>query len=207
MDARTATQLSQAAREIIGAGRWLDARGWAPATAGNYSVRLDASRIAITVSGRHKGRLTADDVMVVDSEGRPQGDQQPSAETALHAVMYRLDPAVEAVVHTHSIFGTILGMDDDRDTFELEGYELLKVLPGIATHDTTVSLPIFDNTQDMTVLARSVIDRWERGPFPGYLIRGHGLYTWGSTMNLALRSVEALEFLIACEIERRKLRQ
>jgi methylthioribulose-1-phosphate dehydratase len=200
-------QLSDAAQQIIGAGRWLDARGWAPASAGNYSVRLDASRIAITVSGRDKGRLTADDVMVVDYDGRPMGPKRPSAETALHAVVYRLDSAVEAVVHTHSVFSTIIGLEGERSsTLNLQGYELLKVLPGIATHDTTVSLPIFDNTQDMDALARSVVDRWRGGCFLGYLIRGHGLYTWGSTMDVALRAVEALEFLFACEMERRKLR-
>jgi len=80
------------------------------------------------------------------------------------------------------------------------------VLPGISTHDITVSLPIFDNTQDMDALAGRVADRWRQTPFLGYLIRGHGLYTWASTMDLALRSVEALEFLFSCEAERRRLR-
>ncbi|MGA7119054.1 MAG: methylthioribulose 1-phosphate dehydratase [Polyangiaceae bacterium] len=200
-------QLFAASVEIRAAGRWLEARGWAPASAGNYSVRLDESRIAITVSGSPKGRLTAADVTVVDYEGRPLAAERPSAETALHAVVYRLDGAAGAVVHTHSVFGTILGMDDERMTaLDLRGYELLKVLPGITTHDTIVSLPVFDNTQDMPALAGRVADRWRHGHFIGYLIRGHGLYTWASTMDLALRSVEALEFLFSCEAERRRLR-
>jgi methylthioribulose-1-phosphate dehydratase len=200
-------QLFAASAEIRAAGQWLEARGWAPASAGNYSVRLDESRIAITVSGRPKGRLTAGDVTLVDYDGRPLAEERPSAETALHAVVYRLDGAAGAVVHTHSVFGTILGMDDERMTaLDLRGYELLKVLPGITTHDTTVSLPVFDNTQDMPALAGRIADQWQHGRFIGYLIRGHGLYTWASTMDLALRSVEALEFLFSCEAERRRLR-
>ncbi|MGD0674491.1 MAG: methylthioribulose 1-phosphate dehydratase [Polyangiaceae bacterium] len=198
-------QLSEAAEQIIDAGRWLDARGWAPATAGNYSVRLDSRHMAITVSGRHKGRLAAEDVMVVDCDGRPLDARRPSAETPLHAVMYRLDPSLAAVVHTHSVLSTVLGMGAERSgDLRLAGYEMLKALPGISTHDTSISVPIFDNTQDMLLLARSVEERWNKA-CPGYLIRGHGLYTWGATMAEALRSVEAFEFLFACEIEKRKL--
>jgi methylthioribulose-1-phosphate dehydratase len=196
-----------AAQQIVSAGRWLDARGWAPATAGNYSVRLDREHIAITVSGCHKGRLEASDVMAVDYEGRPIDQRRPSAETPLHCVMYRLDPTLGAVVHTHSVLGTIWGLGPDRaGAVDLEGYELLKAFPGIATHETRVSVPIFDNTQDMAVLAQSVAERWQRGSCHGYLIRGHGLYTWGTTMEDALRSVETFEFLFSCELEKRRLR-
>jgi methylthioribulose-1-phosphate dehydratase len=199
-------QLSDAAAQIVAAGQWLDARGWAPATSGNYSVRLDDLRIAITVSGRHKGRLTSADVMLIDYDGRPIDEGRPSAETPLHAVMYRLDSSVGAVVHTHSVHSTVLGLEaGGRGALDLAGYELLKAFPGIATHDTSVSVPIFDNTQDMLALSRAVAQRWV-APCPGYLIRGHGLYTWGATMEEALRAVETFEFLFACELERRKLR-
>jgi methylthioribulose-1-phosphate dehydratase len=183
-------QFSDAAQQIVSAGRWLDARGWAPAT-----------------SGCHKGRLEASDVMTIDYDGRPIDPRRPSAETPLHCVMYRLAPTLGAVVHTHSVLGTIWGLGPDRaSTVDLEGYELLKAFPGIATHETRVAVPIFDNTQDMAVLAHSVAERWQRGSCPGYLIRGHGLYTWGTTMEEALRSVETFEFLLSCELEKRRLR-
>jgi methylthioribulose-1-phosphate dehydratase len=200
--------ISEAASLIASAGQWLDARGWAPATAGNYSIRLDPWHIAITLSGRHKGRLTVADVMLVDYDGRPTDPRRPSAETPLHVVMYRLDPSVGAVVHTHSVHSTVLGLESDRrGALELKGYELLKAFPGISTHDTIVSVPIFDNTQDMVSLAGSVTERWKNAPYPGYLIRGHGLYTWGTTMEEALRFVETFEFLFACELVRRNLRR
>lgn len=193
-------------RQIIDAGRWLDGRGWAPATSGNYSIRVDAERIAITVSGRHKGRLTKDDVIVVDHDGRSTDNRRPSAETPLHIVMYRLDPSIGAVLHIHSVHSTVLGLTlAERSEIDLEGYELLKAFPGVTTHEARVSLPIFDNTQNISMLARRVAELWRKRPFFGYLIRGHGLYTWGRTMDDALRSVEALEFLFACELERKKV--
>jgi methylthioribulose-1-phosphate dehydratase len=193
-------------RQIIDAGRWLDRRGWAPATSGNYSMRLDAERIAITSSGRHKGRLTEDDVIVVDYDGKPVHAGRPSAETPLHTVMYRLDPSLGAVLHIHSVHSTVLGLALERRTeIDLVGYELLKAFPGVATHEEHVLVPIFDNTQDVSSLAQRVSARWRNRTFFGYLIRGHGLYTWGRTMDDALQLVEALEFLFACELERMKV--
>jgi methylthioribulose-1-phosphate dehydratase len=199
-------QFSEAAEQIVQAGQWLAARGWAPATAGNYSVRLDDSRIAITVSGRHKGRLTVADVMLVDYEGRAVDERHPSAETPLHVLMYRTVPTVGAVVHTHSIQSTVLGVTEpQRGHVQLEGYEMLKAFPGIGSHEAAISVPIFDNTQDMSALAQRVAERLRNDACYGYVIRGHGLYTWGPSMQEALRSVEALEFLFACEAERRRL--
>jgi len=200
-------ELQAATEQIIGVGRWLHARGWAPATAGNYSIRLDSTRIAITVSGRDKGRLTADDIMTVDLHGSPLDERRPSAETPLHAVMYRLAPSLRAVLHTHSVPNTVLGLSPARkNALVLEGYELLKVLPGITTHETRVSVPIFDNTQNMAALAQTVATHWDKNPFLGFLIRGHGLYTWGTSTEEALRSVDAFEFLFACELERQRQR-
>jgi methylthioribulose-1-phosphate dehydratase len=199
-------QFSEAAEQIVEAGQWLDARGWAPATAGNYSVRLDAKHIAITVSGRHKGRLTPADVMIVDYEGRAVDERHPSAETPLHVLMYRVAPTVGAVVHTHSIQSTVLGMTaPQRSDIPLAGYEMLKAFPGIRSHEAAISVPIFDNTQDIDSLAKRVGERLQNDACYGYVIRGHGLYTWGPSMQEALRSVEALEFLFACEAERRRL--
>ncbi|MDP9002216.1 MAG: methylthioribulose 1-phosphate dehydratase [Myxococcota bacterium] len=199
-------EFSEAAQQIVNAGRWLDARGWAPATSGNYSIRLNSTSIAVTVSGRHKGRLTTDDVIAIDYEGHSSGHSLPSSETPLHVVMYRLDRSVGAVVHTHSVHSTVLGMSPGgRTMLELQGYELLKAFPGISTHDARVAVPIFDNTQDMAALSRRVTEHWRETKCFGYIIRGHGLYTWGSTMEDALRSVETFEFLFACDLERRKL--
>lgn len=199
---------SVARETLIQAGRWLDARGYCPATSGNYSLRVDADRLLLTASGKHKGKLEASDFVLTDAEGRPVDRGAPSAETPLHATMFRLDPQIGAVIHTHSVASTVLGLVlKGESRLVIEGYEMLKALPGVSDHETSVTLPIFENSQDMFGLARDVREHWQRGAFPGYILRGHGLYTWGIDLDAALKAVEALEFLLACELERRKVRR
>jgi methylthioribulose-1-phosphate dehydratase len=190
--------------EIIEAGRLLYARGQVPATSGNLSARLGAERVAITASGRHKGLLRPEDVLVVDLEGRPVGsEQRPSAETLLHLQLYRRSAEVGAVLHTHSLPATLLSRLAGA-AVELAGYELLKALRGIGTHDTRVVVPVFPNTQDIAALARQVDEYMARGAAVwGYLIGGHGFYTWGRDMQEALRHLEAFEFLFECELRAR----
>src|SRR5690606_743475 len=82
--------LEECARQIADAGRILGARGWTPATSSNFSMRLDSEHAAVTISGRDKGKLGIDDIMVVDLAGQPVGTSaRPSAETALHTQIYR----------------------------------------------------------------------------------------------------------------------
>ncbi len=189
---------------IVRAGQRMDSRGWVPATAGNISVRLDPQRLAITRSGGHKGFLDAGSVMQVDLQGRPLTDAKPSAETLLHCQIYRLFSDVGAIVHGHSVAGTVLSMHR-TGPIRLAQYEVLKVFEGQTTHDVTLDLPVFDNDQDIARLAtvtEPILAAW---PPLGYLIRGHGVYVWGSNMDAALARLEGLEFLLACELERRKL--
>jgi methylthioribulose-1-phosphate dehydratase len=193
-----------ATQAIIAVGQRLDARGLAPATAGNYSVRLDDGSFAVTVSSVHKGRLTTEHVMRVDATGRPLDGKKPSAETLLHMAVYAQDPDAGAVLHTHSVAGTVLSRAlAGEDAIRLTGYELLKVFPGIETHDTTIHLPLVDNTQDMAALARQLapILSAQSPILPAFYIRGHGLYAWGPTMEAAETIVEACEFLLQCAWE------
>ncbi len=189
---------------IIQAGRRMDSRGWVPATAGNISVRLDATRLAITRSGGHKGFLDADSVMQVDLAGMPLTNAKPSAETLLHCQIYRLFPQVGAVLHGHSVASTVLSMTEPGP-IRLAQYEVLKAFEGQTTHDTTLDLPVFDNDQDIARLASVAEPTIAAGTPLGYLIRGHGVYVWGPSMDAALARLEGLEFLLACELERRKL--
>ena len=184
----------------------MDLRGWVPATAGNISVRLPDGRLAITRSGTHKGLLTPGDVIVVDPVGRNSSPgARPSAETGLHCQIYRLFTAAGAVLHGHSVPGTVLSMALECSAITFAGYELLKAFEGQPTHDASVSLPVFDNDQDIPRLAAQVEPHVAACKL-GYLIRGHGIYVWGPDMDAALARLEALEFLLACELERRKLR-
>lgn len=144
------SSLDQAVRAITAIGQRLDARGLAAATSGNYSARLADGRIAITVSGRHRGRLSANDVMVVDGQGSPLEDKRPSAETALHTLLYRFYPHVTGVLHVHSVAATTLSRHLAAATeIRLQGYEMLKAFPGVSTHETELRLPVFENSQDI----------------------------------------------------------
>jgi len=202
------TSLDQAIQAIVSVGRRLDARGLAAATSGNYSVRLAQGPIAITVSGRHKGRLGAEDVMLVDAEGIALDDRRPSAETALHTSLYQLFPHVNAVLHVHSVASvTLTRYLPGAGEIVLEGYEMMKAFPGISTHETTVGIPIYENSQDIQTLAGQVAGRLREGSqVPAYLIRGHGAYAWGKDLDEAERIIEALEHLLMCEIEALRLR-
>jgi methylthioribulose-1-phosphate dehydratase len=200
--------LDQAVQAITAIGQRLDARGLAAATSGNYSARLADGRIAITVSGRHKGRLSAKDVMAVDGQGSPLEDQRPSAETALHTLLYRLYPHVTGVLHVHSVASTTLSRHlGAAGEILLQGYEMLKAFPGVTTHETVVRIPVFENSQDIPMMAEAVARRLRaQAAPPAYLIRGHGAYGWGRDLEEAERVIEALDHLLLCEIQALQLR-
>ncbi|KAF0806363.1 sugar aldolase [Alcanivorax xiamenensis] len=196
----------EAARTLAATGQRLYRHGWSPATSSNYSIRLNAGHAAITRSGKDKGLLDETDIMVVDMQGQPVGDGKPSAETLLHTQLYRRHEHVGAVLHTHSHASTVLTMHWPADHLTLEGYELLKALEGITTHETRVTLPVFDNTQDIAALSARVDQAMDQGlARHAYLIRGHGLYTWAGDMATCYRQLEALETLLAIELDRRRL--
>ena len=190
-------------------GREFHGRGWSLGTSSNYSVvaSRDPLELIITASGLDKSALGRDDFVRVDAAGKvcDGGRGRASAETLLHCTMAALDPTVGAVLHTHSQWATLLsGLDLARGSVRIAGYEMLKGLAGITTHETAVEVPIFANTQDMTALATDVRRRFAdvdltaaRPTVHGFLLSRHGLYTWGRDLAEARRHVEIFEFL--CE--------
>jgi methylthioribulose-1-phosphate dehydratase len=172
-------------------------------------MRLDAAHAAVTISGRDKGHLGIDDIMVVDLQGHPVGTQaRPSAETALHTQVYRRFAGAGAVLHTHSRAQSVASrLYAAKGQVRFEGWELQKAIAGFTTHESMLDLPVFPNTQDMEVLVHQV-DAWlDAGkPLHGYLIDGHGIYTWGKDMPETRRHLEAFEFLLNCELDLLRLR-
>jgi methylthioribulose-1-phosphate dehydratase len=188
---------------LISAGQYLHSQGSVPATSGNLSARLDEERIAITRSGCHKGHLEAGDIMQVDLQGQSLDGNRPSAETLLHTRLYALYPGLGAVLHSHSAAAVLASRLFD-DAVILEDAELLKALRGISTHETRVIVPIFANTQDIAELAEEVAGYLAANDETGsscygYIIAGHGLYSWGESVAEALNHIEALEFLLNIE--------
>jgi methylthioribulose-1-phosphate dehydratase len=142
-----------------------------------------------------KGTLRGSDILQCDEHGRVIGRRpgKPSAETLLHVEIARRRRA-GAVLHTHSVWSTMLS--DDGPGLIIEGYEMLKGLSGVTSHEHREFVPILDNDQDMPRLARRVGETLERCPEAhALLLRRHGLYTWGGTLTDAERHVEILEFL------------
>ena len=193
-------------RQLQATGHDFHQRGWSLATSSNYScvVSRDPLRLLITASGKDKGRLEEDDFVLVDADGQPVGTtpHRSSAETLLHVVIARRRPEVGAVLHTHSVWGTFLSARArPGGTVVLEGFEMLKGLEHVQSHDHREHVPVFDNSQDIPYLAGQV-DRWlasdDADRAHGFLIRRHGLYTWGRTIAEARRHVEAFEFLFEC---------
>jgi methylthioribulose-1-phosphate dehydratase len=186
-------------------GSFFHQRGWSVGTSSNYSVVLsnDPVELIVAASGKDKGRLAATDFVHVGADGAPIESDQPksSAETMLHVVLAELGD-VGCILHTHSVWGTLLSdYFFDEGGFEFAGYEMLKGLEGIPTHDTTHWLPIFENTQDIPSLAKDVRARLNdpmESMTHGFLIRRHGLYTWGKDVFAARRHVEIYEFLFEC---------
>ncbi|MEO1529649.1 MAG: methylthioribulose 1-phosphate dehydratase [Planctomycetota bacterium] len=207
MDSPDATL--KAARSLVPIGAEFHARGWSVGTSSNYSrvVANDPLQLVVTASGKDKGRLEETDFVLVDAEGKPveAGAPKSSAETLIHVAIAEQFPSVSAILHTHSVWGTLLSRRfGDAGGFFLEGFEMLKGLEGIKTHETRYFVPIFENTQEIPLLVNELKQRFEGGSEAenairhGFLIRGHGLYTWGDDLFAARRHIEIFEFLFEC---------
>ena len=192
---------SAAVEYLVSLGRDFHRRGWALGTSGNFSavVEREPLRVAITASSVDKGRLTPSQILEVDAEGRALNGTsgKPSAETLLHIAIVG-SRGVGAVLHTHSVWSTVLSdYHTGRGGFFIEGYEMLKGLEGVATHEHREWLPILENSQNMEALAADTKRMLRENPHVhGFLIRRHGMYTWGKDLAEAARHVEILEFLL-----------
>src|SRR5262245_7125817 len=193
--------LSEAAQTFTRLGSDYHRRGWVLGTSGNFSCVIARSplRLAITASSVDKGRLTDNEILEVDESGHVINGTKgrPSAETLVHVAVVQTTEA-SAVLHTHSVWSTILSDFHIANAgFFIEGYEMLKGLDGVNTHEHREWLPILENTQDMNDLAaRTSVLMRDNPALHGFLIRRHGLYTWGKDLNAATRHVEILEFLM-----------
>lgn len=200
MDPGASHTIAGLGAQLAEIGRQCYARGWALGTSGNFSavVSRDPLRLAITTSGVDKGLLTVDEIVEIDERGVVvSGSGKPSAEASLHLAIVRArGEGTGAVLHTHSIWSTILSDNAPERGLAIEGYEMLKGLDGVRTHDHREWLPILDNTQDWAAAIPQVeVTLQEQPQAHGFLIRRHGLYTWGRDLAAAKRQVEILEFL------------
>lgn len=196
------------AEQLVQAARWSSAMGGPPATSTNYSVRLPnqaaPAYCAITSSGVDKGSIEVEHILAIDQQGKPIDAEgaQPSAETPLHVLLYRAMRA-GVVLHTHSLSAALLSqLACDEGPVRLTGWELLKGLRGIDTHEAEISLLIFPNSQDMQALSAHVEQSHskERACY-GFMLAGHDLYVWCKDLSETKRHLEVLEYLLQCQRE------
>ncbi len=192
--------LSEKMAEII---RMYHQKGWSPATSTNYSFREsdDSKTFFVSQSGIDKSEFKASDFMEVDLLGKPTSNyasMKPSAETLIHCKLYELFPDTQVILHSHSIYSVLQSMYNEQ-AVHLSGYEVLKGFDGITTHDITVNLPIFDNTQDMVAFSKNLEQQRNRLSVPAFIMRKHGTYAWGKTFLEAKRHLEVAEYLFEVE--------
>ena len=200
-------------QELAAIGRLFHDRGWSVGTSSNYSVVLSHApcRILITVSGKDKGALTGEDFLIVDEAGKAvcPSERSPSAETLLHCVL-ATEKRAGAILHTHGMWGVLMAeLEQAKGYVELEGFEMLKGLEGIKTHQTAVRIAVIPNTQDIGQLSRELAPRLEAEDETlryGFLMHRHGLYTWGKGLFEARRHVEILEYLFELSFRLRQSR-
>jgi methylthioribulose-1-phosphate dehydratase len=192
------------ATELLEAIHFFNQKGWSPATSTNYSVRSEnKDEYIISRSGVDKSKFTLNDLILIN----PKGEVLPpfnkpgiksSAETEIHTALYEQFPDVNCVLHTHSVLGTVLShtmVQEKQIVFE--GFEILKGLEGNPTHELVEVLPIVPNSQEMEDILRDMKGRYAKNVH-GFLIGGHGLYTWGKDIASAKRHIETYEFLFEC---------
>lgn len=205
-------------KELVDVIRYLSQKGWVPATSSNFSTKIDAHHISISRSGVDKSEFMEDDLIVINFDGEvlfPRGERS-SAETLIHTAIYNHFENVNCVLHTHSVNGTLLSRviskqneyvaEGQLGTY-FKGYEVQKAFFGTKSHEGKIFLPVFPNSQDMIVFSQelSLFLQSNTEPIYGFLIVGHGLYTWGRSISESKRHIEAFEFLMECDLMERRL--
>jgi methylthioribulose-1-phosphate dehydratase len=196
-----AEDFPELASNLAATAKSFHGRGWLLGTSGNLSavVQREPLRLAMSPSGGDKGELTPDQMLTIDENARivNQNFGKPSDESLLHIRIVK-ERGAGAVLHTHSVWNTILSdLYASESGVTISGYEMLKGLQGVRTHEHSEWLPIIDNSQNMPALAESIAQTLNEHPGAhGFLLRRHGLYSWGETLAQAKRHIEIFEFLL-----------
>lgn len=175
--------------------RWVHSKEWAPGTGGNFAVVMEREplRLLITPSGWDKGEITPESLLLIDREAAViEGDGKPSAESLLHVTLAE-ETGAEVILHGHSVWNNLASLRHEHEV-RLSGFEMLKGLSGVTSHEHEEIIPILDNSQDIGALAHELRSALTPGTH-AVLLRAHGVYTWGSSPAEAKRHMEVLEFL------------
>jgi L-fuculose-phosphate aldolase len=173
----------QARRDVVEIGRRIWQRGYVAANDGNLSVRVAPDRIVVTPTGRSKGFLRPDELVVVDMEGKKRsGTLEPTSELPMHIFAYTSRPDIEAVVHAHPPRAT---------GFAVAGVALAQcVLPEVIL--TLGKVPLTEYATPSTTEVPTSIEAFI-GKYNAILLRNHGVLTLGATVEEAYFRMETVE--------------
>ena len=175
--------------------RHYNAKGWSPATSTNYSFKDEMGTIWVSKSGIDKSLFQSNDFITVTNEGVSSGEFEglkPSAETLIHCAIYELFPETTVILHSHSVYPVVLS-SLLKDKLIVKGYEIQKGFEGQVSHENSLEIPIFDNTQDITAFAKTLLQKKSKIQNHSFIIRKHGTYAWGKNLFEAKRHLESLE--------------
>lgn len=174
--------------EIVRIGQLMHARGLLCGFEGNLSARLGHERLLMTPSGLHKGLMRAEQLLVVDLEGRIVVESEatrglrPTSELPMHLETYRRRPDVGAVVHAHppiTVALSIAGVAMDTPLLP----EVIVLLGLIPTTDYAMS----SSDEGATAIRRLIADH------DALILQRHGTLTVGATLTAAFMRLETVE--------------
>ena len=153
------------------------------ASDGNISIKVSAEHILLTPSGKSKGFVEADEMLVLDLAGNVlEGHGRASKEYPMHRAIYEKRPEAGAIVHTHPVFATAFAMAGKTipDQYLIETQVMLHgiTLAGYAAPGSTA-------------LAEKVREKAEGND--AILLQNHGALTIGKNLTDAFEKMEVLE--------------
>ena len=149
---------------------------------GNMSMMIGDSEILITPSGRNKGLLKPEDLVLIGTDGDVISGGRPSIETGMHLALYNLNPETKAVIHCHPLYCTSVAIRGKKLRTDLtpEGVLLLGDVPMVPYH-----------TPGSEELVEAIMTHHDSNAM---LMARHGAITQGRTIEEAFNRMEELEF-------------
>lgn len=174
-------------RLVLEAAQQMAQQGFVVGTSGNVSMRLDDTGgrelLAITPNNRYYDLLNIDDIVVVDFDGQTvEGELTTSIETMLHIGIYKARRKINAVIHTHPVFGGIIS---------IIGVKIPPILDDQVTYlggEIALAEYSLPGSQDLAKNAVSAL-----GPRNAVILANHGAVTVGRDMREAFTNCKMLE--------------
>lgn len=182
--------------------RIMNLQGHNPATSGNYSLRSKTTPdiALVSESGIDKSKFTEENFLPVFYKTRQlhadYSHRKSSDETDIHLTIYQVTNA-NCVLHSHMLDALLFAdLFAGKPYATISQLELLKGFKGIKTHELDIHIPLFENTQDIAGLAEIIKPSILAQPNSyGLLLRGHGIYVWGDSVEEAKRHLEVFQYI------------